>query len=134
MVRINLISPSDLTDQHLIAEYNEILMAFGCFRRMKFNPSKISEKYVLGKGHITFFSDKLLFLLLRHEELSKEMLERNFKPTKKLNYWKILREFGWKRFNNYFPTQEAISLNRERIIYKIKSKPNFYRYKGSVLA
>ena len=29
MVRINLINPKSLADQHLIAEYNEILMLLG---------------------------------------------------------------------------------------------------------
>ena len=33
MVRINLVEPKKLADQHLIAEYDEILMLLGYVRR-----------------------------------------------------------------------------------------------------
>jgi hypothetical protein len=36
MVRVNLISPSKLADQHLIAEYDEILMLLGYVHRFGF--------------------------------------------------------------------------------------------------
>jgi deoxyribonuclease (pyrimidine dimer) len=64
MVRINIINPKYLTDQHLIAEYVEILMLLDYAK--KNSPCNIPKKYCLGKGHIKFFSNKVLYLKKRH--------------------------------------------------------------------
>ena len=53
MVRINIIEPRKLADQHLIAEYNEILMLFGYVRKHP-RRENIPERYLLGPGHIKF--------------------------------------------------------------------------------
>ena len=75
MVRINLINPKKLADQHLVAEHNEILMLLGYVRKhpMCLN---IPETYCLGRGHIKFFKNKLLYLKKRHELIKKEMIKR----------------------------------------------------------
>ena len=54
MTRINLVPPSELTDQHLIAEYREIFMVAGSLRRTLisnsgYNESKVPKKYTLNK-------------------------------------------------------------------------------------
>ncbi|MBU3923323.1 MAG: pyrimidine dimer DNA glycosylase/endonuclease V, partial [Nanoarchaeota archaeon] len=61
MVRINLINPSKLTDQHLIAEYNEILMLIGHIKKFP-NIYSQPKTYTLGKGHINFFKNKIKYL------------------------------------------------------------------------
>ena len=58
MVRINLINPRYLADQHLIAEYDEILMLLGYVKRYP-KIDDIPTNYCLGKGHIRFFKDKI---------------------------------------------------------------------------
>lgn len=58
MIRINLIDPVKLSDQHLIAEYNEILMLLGYVRKYH-KVENIPENYKLGTGHIKFFKKKL---------------------------------------------------------------------------
>ena len=64
MVRINLVHPKKLADQHLIAEYNEILMLIGYVR--KYPPlENIPDSYKLGKGHVKFFKNKLDYLYIR---------------------------------------------------------------------
>ena len=74
MVRINLIKPRFLSDQHLIAEYDEILMLIAYIKKYsKTNLDKIPNNYSLGKGHILFFKNKVLYLKNRHEKLKKEM-------------------------------------------------------------
>ncbi len=75
MVRINLLNPKNLSDQHLIAEYLEIMMLAGYARK---HPSLdgIPERYCLGKGHIKFFKNKLKYLEKRHGLIKKEMLRR----------------------------------------------------------
>ena len=42
MTRINLVPPSELTDQHLIAEYREIFMVAGSLRRTLLSKDAIS--------------------------------------------------------------------------------------------
>ena len=60
MTRINIISPSELTDQHLIAEYREIFMVAGSLKRTLisksgFVESKVPKNFTLNSGHVYFF-------------------------------------------------------------------------------
>lgn len=125
MVRINLISPRKLTDQHLIAEYNEILMLLGYVKKYhKLEPEKMPKNYTLGKGHILFFKDKREYLQKRHEQLKVEMKRRKFKSNKEINlngFPKLLQK-DWK------PKERDFQIIRERLVYKINLKPNYYTY------
>ena len=80
MVRINLVSPQSLSDQHLIAEYREILMIFGIYRKRKI--INTSDDNLMHP--VQFYKDKLLFLKNRFEKLKNEMISRNFMPKKTL--------------------------------------------------
>lgn len=123
MVRINLINPKNLADQHLIAEYNEILMLFG---HVKKYPSieGIPEEYCLGKGHIKFFKNKLKYLKNRFNLIKKEMLRRGFSTNKKIN----LNEFDKILLKDWKPCKKDKEVIKERLIEKIKIKPEFYTY------
>ena len=125
MVRINLINPRSLADQHLIAEYDEILMLLGHVRK---HPSVKGEpcSYCLGKGHITFFKDKLLYLKKRHELLKKEMKRRGFRTDKTIK----LGDFSRKLINDWKPKKADKDIIKKRLIMKIRSKPDYYRYCG----
>ena len=125
MVRINLIKPSSLSDQHLIAEYNEILMLLGYVRRYP-SISDLPEKYCLGKGHIRFFKDKLLYLKKRHELIKEEMRRRGFRTGKTIS----LREFPLKMRNDWKPKKDDKDLIKRRIIERLKRKPHLYTYCG----
>ncbi len=125
MVRINLIDPKKLADQHLIAEYNEALMLLGYVKKNP-RPTGIPESYRLGKGHIKFFSNKLKYLEKRHAELKKEMLLRGFSPRKTIN----LNEFHRSLHNDWKPTRKDIILIKKRLEEKIRKKPEWYRYYG----
>ncbi len=125
MVRINLISPRSLSDQHLIAEYNEILMLFG--HAGKYPKIKSSPKsYCLGEGHINFFKNKLLYLAKRHEEIKREMRRRKFKTSKKIS----LSHFSKSLLNDWKPCSSDKNIIKKRLIEKLSKKPNFYRYFG----
>ena len=125
MVRVNLINPQKLADQHLIAEYNEILMLIAYIKKYsKTNLDKIPNNYSLGKGHILFFKNKVLYLKNRHEKLKKEMNIRGFK-TRKTVY---TNQFSKNLLNNYKPNNEDKKIIKKRLIEKLKLKPNFYRY------
>ena len=125
MVRINLIDPNRLADQHLIAEYNEILMLLGHVDK---HPEIRNQplNYKLGKGHITFFKDKLSYLKKRHQIIKKEMKNREFKTTKTLDLKKYPRELkkDWK------PSPKDFSMIKDRLVEKIKMKKGYYRYYG----
>ena len=125
MVRVNLVNPKNLADQHLIAEYNEILMLFGYVNN---HPKirKMPKEYCLGKGHIIFFKDKLSYLKKRHELIKKEMNKRGFKAAKKI----VLKRFDRKLRNDWKPKNKDLKIIKKRLIWKIKKKPGYYRYYG----
>ena len=97
MVRVNIINPRNLADQHLMAEYYEIIMLVSYVRK---HPSlkDIPKGYCLAKGHIKFFKNKVGYLKKRHEQLRKEMKRRGFKPGMTLNLKGIPQGLkkGWK--------------------------------------
>ena len=74
MTRINIIEPSELTDQHLIAEYREIFMVGGSLRRTLksksgYMESKVPKKFTLNNGHVYFFYNKGKYLHNRYLQL-----------------------------------------------------------------
>ncbi len=125
MVRVNLVDPSVLTDQHLVAEYDEILMLLGYVRRY---PSRegIPSSYRLGKGHILFFKDKLVYLKRRHGLLKTEMRKRGFRPTRTIT----LNEFPKSLRNDWTPREKDYEIIKTRLREKLEKKPAYYRYYG----
>jgi deoxyribonuclease (pyrimidine dimer) len=126
MVRVNLIHPKYLADQHLVAEYNEILMLLGHVHKYP-ECKRIPPRYLLGPGHITFFKNKLLYLKERYNIIKKEMKRRNFVPKKNID----LSLFPAELINNWEPKEIDKKIIRTRIIEKLKAKPYYYRYEGS---
>lgn len=126
MVRINLLPPRALADQHLVAEYDEILMLLGYVRRYPSHGPAIPPTYRLGKGHILFFKDKLLYLKKRHELLKAEMRKRGFVPTVTID----LDEFPPALRRDWRPKEDDFAIIRARIAEKLKKKPEWYRYYG----
>ena len=126
MTRINLVDPAILTDKHLLAEYKEITRPFNKMKkRLADNnpPTDIPEKYCLGKGHETFFFDKLGWLWHRYNSLYAELcirgynmdfskfrdISRDFEKTfLKTEWWSHPTE-SWN------PTPEEIYLNMARL-------------------
>lgn len=125
MVRVNLIAPKYLADQHLVAEYLEIMMLIGYVRNYP-ESKDIPDNYTLGKGHIKFFKNKLKYLKERHETIKSEMIKRGFKTRIDLD----LRGFKKELLNNWSPSKKDIHIIKERIKWKISKKPKYYRYYG----
>ncbi len=123
MVRINIIPPKQLTDQHLIAEYNEIFMLLGFIKKYPKITSQPNE-YCLGKGHINFFKNKLKYIETRFEKIKKEMIKRGFNPKKDLN----LKPFKNNLKQDWKPKSKDKEIIKKRLIYKINLKPKFYTY------
>lgn len=81
MTRINsAINVRYLTDEHLLAEHREIKRLPFCLHEAIRTGSikRIPERFVLGKGHVTFFLDKMLFARRRYREIYVECHLRHF--------------------------------------------------------
>ena len=84
------------------------------------------KDYVLGKGHIVFFKNKLKYLKKRHELLKKEMRRRGFRTEKTMR----LSDFPKRLCNDWKPSLKDKELIKERLIWKLNKKPDYYRYCG----
>lgn len=133
MTRINLVPPEELTDQHLMREYQELPRIVGLVRKAihkgrKPSDFKIAPDYILGSGHVTFFYNKLEFLRKRQLSLIAELLKRQYKIVHQdgLDLSDISDE--WRR--DYVPTENGLMLSQNRIREKILMKPQWYKYKG----
>ena len=131
MTRINIISPSELTDQHLIAEYREIFMVAGSLKRTLISKngylqSKVPKEYTLNSGHVYFFYNKGKYLNKRYNLIIKEMKLRGFNPDMKRKFPKDIF-INNNLYNDWSPNQNDIKIIRQRISEKIALKPNWYR-------
>ena len=125
MTRINQIPVEELSDQHLIREYNEIPR----FIKQDINIEDAPTIYCLGKGHVKWGRKHWVFCLARYSFVCNEMYYRGFT----VNYThKDLSKFTVNTPMPlpipYIPTEQDIELSRNRIIEKIKMKPNWYRW------
>ncbi|MFO8016810.1 MAG: pyrimidine dimer DNA glycosylase/endonuclease V [Candidatus Woesearchaeota archaeon] len=127
MVRINLIRPGLLSDQHLIAEYAEILMLMEYIRRYP-SDDDIPERFCLGKGHMKFFKNKAAYLRKRHERIRKEMRRRGFRTGRAVSFKGMNRRL----INDWKPSAKDMVVIKKRIAERIRSKRGFYRYYGEV--
>ena len=131
-MRINVIPPELLTDNHLIAEYRESKMATYYYVRSAasskgIDPARIPSEYTLGKGHAYFWFDKMLFLKKRFDSICAEMRNRGFQCNHdKLNFDGIPES----AFGDYEVTMKDIVLNLHRILIRIAKQPDWYRYRG----
>lgn len=135
MTRINLIDPSCLTDKHLRSEYRELPRVFSAVRKYTRTPSpgavtkwtrfiaqkEMPNKFVLGKGHMKFFYNKLPFLLERYQSICYEMkTKRNFNLD--MSLVKSIQEEAEslicslrKDMVEYTPSPEEIYLSMSRL-------------------
>ena len=120
MTRINVvIPPAELTDKHLVAEHREIKRIPNCVAKGKYNMEGIPDEFKLGKGHVKFFYNKLLYLYLRYWKLYLECKNRGFNIQNYSKAWNGLPE---ELLNNYEPTDVDREIVRERINEKLQSK------------
>lgn len=136
MARVNIgVDPKFLSDQHLIAESVEITMITGSLRKNGYQiKSHIPETFALGKGHINFFKDKILYLHFRLEEVNKELSKRGIKNSTFIQF----REFPVQLIAGWKPSFVDSSIIRERIkerlIKPLKAKPGFHKYYGKPIS
>lgn len=124
MTRINVVPVSELSQLHLVAEYREITrlpnnLTKSLNRTNKpFDLKEIPPVYTLGKGHVKYFYDKMLFLQKRFDSLVQEMIKRGYNPNFRDS--SIFIPVDKKFYNDYNPTEDAMEINRQRIKERTK--------------
>lgn len=110
----------ELTDKHLLAEHHELPRIFGAALRWydagKYHTEALPVEYCMGKGHMKFFYNKLMFCFNRQRQLYDECKRRDFDAF--FDTRKSLHDFHNTPsilLNNYTPTAEALDINRRRI-------------------
>ncbi len=132
MTRINLVSPNQLSDQHLIAEYREIFMVGSALQRSMRSPGwertkeMLPQEFTLNKGHVKFFYNKGKYLHKRYLKLIDEMKNRGMNPDQNRRF----KQEQWPRelYNDWDPTEKDFEIIKERIKQKLKEKPTWYRW------
>lgn len=125
MTRINVVPVEELTTKHLVAEVHEIVrlptnLRQSLNRKSKpFSMSEIPVKYTLGTGHVKYFFNKFGYLKQRFEQLLSEMDRRGYKAIFRDS---TIFDVGDKWMGNYTPTEEALTINRQRIADRLGGK------------
>ena len=122
MTRINVLSVTLLTDQHLLAEYREITRISSLSRHLD-----DYGVYKMGEGHVKFFYNKGTWLVRRTNELYQECVARGFNVTPK-----AYTEHGFGLNNDFAPTMRDIEVNLERLYDKLQT--GSYRYYGKAIS
>lgn len=139
MTRINVVPVNELCDQHLFAEFRELTRIPNKLKtgKLSYDKSKIPAAYTVqtaanplgGKGHEYFFTDKLLWLEARYEQLYHELRKRHYNVTLLpvfLVPWPVDFFKAWQ------PTEEALFLNRTRLIEKFPAKARYCGYPAAI--
>ena len=122
MTRINVgILPKELSDKHLIAEHREIKRIPNCISKGRYNMDGIPNTFKLGKGHVKFFYDKLLYLKNRYWKLYIECIKRGFKVQNYSSAWDNVPQ---ELMNDYQPTYMDRKIIQERIDDKKINREN----------
>jgi deoxyribonuclease (pyrimidine dimer) len=122
MTRINVVPVTELSRQHLIAEYREIVRVFALARKSQYEMHKKKQppKYTLGTGHVLFFFDKLNFISRRYDDLCNEMINRGYQCNR-ISQKDLHSGIESFMFHDYIPSEEALLVNRERIKERLDS-------------
>lgn len=120
MTRINCVPPSELTRQHLVAEYRELPRVFGlAMKAYRRNDLGGPPVYTLGTGHVRFFYTRLGYLARRFKALVKEMQRRGYHTS----YLEIFTtDMPICLMRSWKPTPEAMEINRARIVERNRGK------------
>lgn len=115
MTRINVVHPSILTRQHLLAEWHEIGRIVTLAEK-GVDPSTIPDRYTLGTGHMKFFTNKLGFITQRMAWLASEMRLRGFEPDGRKQIDAVARSILVGFGEPWTPDKGDLSTNLSRLI------------------
>lgn len=114
MTRINCVPPSELSRQHLLAEWRELPRVFTLAQKAyaagRF--PKAPSRYTLGAGHVLFFYQRLGYCFNRFMALRREMLRRGYEPQYVQPPVTSLPAAWWGEWE---PDEVDLAVNRQRI-------------------
>lgn len=130
MTRINTLPPAVLTNQQLMAEYRELPRIFTAVHAniaAGKTPADfdIPDRYVLGRGHVKFFYDKIGWLTSRYAGLYVELRQHRGFDLDGEKFTAILKNADtiggdWRQV--WRPTPEDHALNMARLTRRSKSE------------
>ena len=132
MTRINLVDPTELYDQHLVAEYRELFMVGSALQRSlrspnwRINRKKYPIQFTLNTGHVSFFYDKGEYLHKRYHSLINEMKKRGMTPDPT----RVFKREQWpdEQYNDWTPSERDKDIVRARIAERVSQKKHgWYR-------
>lgn len=121
MTRINAgILPLELCNKHLLAEHREIKRIPNIVKSGRANLGNIPEEFTLGKGHVKFFYNKLLYLKKRYIEIYNELQHRGFDVT---YFGDSFRDLPVELYNDWPASREMMArpVVAQRINEKLRS-------------
>lgn len=122
MTRINCVPVTELTRQHLIAEYRELPRVFNLARKAAARGYQASDGpsvYTLGKGHVLFFYTRLHYLAQRQQQLVDEMLRRGYQPSFTNSLSILHADIPTYMWNDWKPDEAALAINRQRLAERL---------------
>lgn len=133
MTRINIIDPTLLADQHLVAEYRETPMVPAALRRTLrssrgYSVNRIPKSYTLNTGHVMFFYNKLGYLSKRYDSLIQEMRSRGMNPDD--GRVLVMDDLPSHCFGDWTPSKAEQRIVVERIATRLRQRGSWYRYRG----
>ena len=130
MTRINLVTPDELSNQHLVAEYREIFMVGSALQRSLKSPhwdttkKSLPQNFTLNTGHVKFFYNKGKYLHKRYAALVTEMKRRGMRPDPTRTFKR--EQFPDELYNDWQATDRDLFIIRQRIAEKILHKGDLY--------
>lgn len=121
MTRINVVPVEELCDKHLLAEFRELTRIPNAILSGKAKMVNMPSEYRLGTGHVKFFYNKVQYLFNRYKQLHREGLARGFNIK---SIWPE-QEFPSHLCQDYVPTDNALTTNRERISIRMPANAKF---------
>lgn len=113
MTRINIgVPPIELENKHLMAEHRELKRIPNVIGKGRYNLKNVPAQFTLGKGHVSFFYDKLGYLKRRYIDLYDECKKRGFNVQSYLSSWDNVPT---SLMNDYIPTERDIAIVKARI-------------------
>lgn len=134
MTRVNTLDPKYLLDQHLLAEYKEITRIFGYSRDYghRLSTNDIPNEYVLGTGHVKFFSNKLKYCLYRYKKLQLELIIRGF-HINPVSLKDLCEGIDKRLFEYWTPGAKARITCADRIIDRLTNTKAPLKYKSELI-
>jgi len=113
----------------LIAEHREIIRIPNTIKSGKAKVKNIPTEFTLGKGHVVFFYNKIMYLRNRYNKLYAECISRGFNIQ---DYSDSFKDIDKTLFNDWVETENSREILTERINLRLSTMKNIKYYKKDI--